>query len=157
MLICLPLACVWPWSVDNYSSLALTCKLIMKDKQRSTCQLPKCLILNSRHCQQSCRFWAPNPKTCSSLCVWSFLHLHCLFPTFDEMKVEGLKKKTTKNLLLVATLPGFTSHSIAGVPISCSLASTAVFLSEEAAGWGLTGCCGTERRLWHPRYRLKIQ
>lgn len=41
--------------------------------------------------------------------------------------------------------------------MSCSLAGTAVFMSEEAAGRGLTGCGGTERRLWHPRYSLKRQ
>lgn len=40
MLICLSLASVWPRSVDNYSSLALTHKLIMKDKHSSACQLP---------------------------------------------------------------------------------------------------------------------
>lgn len=52
-------------------------------------------------------------------------------------------------------MPGFSSHSITGVPIRCPLAGTAVFMGEEAAAWGLTGCCGTERRLWHPRNGLK--
>lgn len=151
MLIYLPLACVWPRSVDNYSSLAQTRKLIMKDKQSSTCRLPKCLILNSCHCQQSCRFWGLVPWQTHSV----ELSASALFASHFWRNKGGRLKKNY--LLLVETLPGFASHSIAGVPISCSLASTAVFMSEEAAGWGLTSCCGTERRLWHPRYRCKIQ
>lgn len=41
MLICLSLACVWPWSVHNYSSLAMAHKLIMKDKQEFCVSAPK--------------------------------------------------------------------------------------------------------------------
>lgn len=48
-------------------------------------------------------------------------------------------------------MPVCNTHSTAGVPINRSLSSTAVCVTEEAADWGFTGCCGTERRLWHPR------
>lgn len=51
---------------------------------------------------------------------------------------------------MVETLPVFTTHSTAGVPISYSLSCTVVGVTEEAAGWGLTGCRGTERRFRHP-------
>lgn len=50
---------------------------------------------------------------------------------------------------MVETLPVFTTHSTAGVPISCSLSCTVICVTEQAAGWGLTGSCGTERRLRH--------
>lgn len=92
MLICLPLACVWPRSAGNYSCLALTRKLIMKDNQSSTCRLPKCHIK-----------FLPLSKELQVLGVGALvalLHLHCLFPTFDtekpeqgKMKVGGFKKK----------------------------------------------------------------
>lgn len=51
---------------------------------------------------------------------------------------------------MLEALPVFTAHSSAGVPISYSLSCTVVCVTEEAAGWGLTGCRGTERRLRHP-------
>lgn len=88
------------------------------------------------------------------LCTVCFPHLTWRKRTRSTSGWEDLKKDY---LLLVATLPGFASHAITGVPMSRPLAGTAVFMSEEAAGWGLTGCCGTERRLRHPRNRLKIK
>lgn len=51
-------------------------------------------------------------------------------------------------LFMLETLPVVTTQS-ARVPISDSLPPTIVCVTEEAAGWVLTGCCGTVRRLWH--------
>lgn len=124
----------------------------MKDKQSSTRRLPKCLILNSCPCHQGCRFAALADTQCGACVCVPYFDLEKAEQ--DKMKVGGFPKNY---LLLVVTLPGFAGHAITGVPMSCSLARTAVFMSEEAAGWGLPGCGGTERRLWHPRYSLEIQ
>lgn len=169
MLIYLSLASVWPRSVDNYPSLALTHKLIMKDKQSSACQLPlrirshiKFLPLSTElqalglvPCQRMSNMeltWCISPHICLPKTV--------LFLTYEEEEKEEEVKEENygwswgvvggwRYLFMVETLPVFTTHSTARVPISYSLSCTVICVTEQAAGWGLTGSCGTERRLRH--------
>lgn len=156
MLICVSLASVWPRSIDNYSSLAQTWKLIMKDKQSSACQLPTRIRSHMKSLQLSTEPEAPGLVTCQRMsnmeptCCISLdmcLTTTVLFPAYRD---EDGRRGEWRYLFMVETLPVFSTHSTAGVPISCSLACTVVCVTEEAAGWSLTGCCGTERRLRHP-------
>lgn len=176
MLIYLSLASVWPRSVDNYSSLALSHKLIMKDKQSSACQLPtrirshmKSLPLSTQ--LQAGRVWCP----VRGRPIWSWLAVFpltsvCLrlfyFPLMKRRR-EGTKGRRGgwgggwgvgggwRYLFMAEALPVLATHSTAGVPISYSLSCAVVCVTEEDAGWGLTGCRGTERRLRHPSSRPK--
>lgn len=165
MLICLSLASVWPMSVDNYSSLALTPKLIMKDKQSSVCQLPtrirshmKCSPLSTELRALglvSCQRTSNIELTCSI-----FFDIRLFY--FLLMKRRGKRRRRRRGwgggrswgggwryLFMVETLPVSSAHFTAGVPISYTLSCNVVCVTDEAAGWGLTGCRGTERRLRH--------
>lgn len=97
MLICLSLASVWPRSVDNYSSLALTHKLIMKDKHSSACQLPSRIRSHIKFLPLSTELPALGLVLCQRT---SNMELTCcisldiclpktvLFPTYEEMEKE---------------------------------------------------------------------
>lgn len=96
MLICLLLASVWPRSMDNYSSLALTQKLIMKDKQSSACQLPTRISSHMKSLPLSTEPQALGLVSCQT----SNMELTCcisldiclpktvLFPTYEEEEEE---------------------------------------------------------------------
>lgn len=101
VLICLLLASVWQRSVDNYSSLALTHKLIMKDKQSSACQLPARIRSHMKSLPLSTKLQAPGLVSCQRT---SNMELTCrisldicltktvLFPTYEEREVEEEEK-----------------------------------------------------------------
>lgn len=98
MLICLSLASVWPRSVDNYSSPALTHKLIMKDKQSPARQLPTRIRSHMKSLPLSTELQAPGLVSCQRT---SNMELTCrisldiclpktvLFPAYEEEEGEG--------------------------------------------------------------------
>lgn len=97
MLICLSLVSVWPRSVDNYSSLALTRKLIMKDKQSSARQLPTRIRSHMKSLSLSTQLQALGLVSCQRM---SNMELTCgisldmclpktvLFPAYEEEEEE---------------------------------------------------------------------
>ncbi len=101
MLICLLLASVWPRPVDDYSSLAPTQKLIMKDKQSSACQLPTRISPHMKSLPQSTEPQALGLVSCQT----SNMELTCcisldicltktvLFPTYEEEEGETIEEE----------------------------------------------------------------
>lgn len=84
MPICLSLASVWPRSVDNDSfSLALTHKLILKDKQSAACQLPARITchMKSQRLQVRCPV---RGRPIYDICLPN----NVLFPTYEEEEEE---------------------------------------------------------------------
>lgn len=155
----LPFTCICLACVCGQLFLHGSHKLIMKDKQSSVCQLPaqitshvKSLPLSTEpqalglvSCQETSsieltRYISPDiclPKT-------------VLFPTYEEEEEKAKEDGEEcgwgggwRYLFVVKTLPVFSAHSTAGVPISYCLSCAVVCVTEEAAGWGLTGCRGT--------------
>lgn len=168
MLICRSLASVWPRSVHNYSSLALTHKLITKDKQEFCVSTPRSpqisyeiFVTVNRAVSSGFRV-LPEDIQYEAMGYFSLdicLKKSVLFSTYEgEERAEGWRKggwgarwrssRTHTYLFMLKSLPVVATQS-ASVPISDSFPSTTVCVTEEAAGWVLTGCCGTERGLWH--------
>lgn len=76
MLIFLSLAAVWPRYADDYSSLALTHILIMKDKQSYACQLPAQIRSHKNYLLLSTELLALGLVSCQKV---STVELTCYF------------------------------------------------------------------------------